>query len=260
MTKAWFVLIATCVLAWPFDVAGGVLIVEKTVTEGSAAQEHRVQIDRDWMRMEHGTSGDKQAFVFDGVKQVIWMINYDKKTYNEMTKADIDRLGGQMTEAMAKMQEQLKKLPPDQRAMVENMMKGQMGGAGAPVEKTVYRKVGTDKVARWTCDKYEGYRGTQKTSELCTVDPSALGFVASDFEITRKLAEFLRKLVPKDADNVFSFGKVEDQGYSGVPIRRVFSMGQRPTTTETTEVTRQTFPPSTFEVPAGFTKQQLGNR
>ena len=142
--------------------------------------------------------------------------------------------------------------------MVESMMRGRV--AGAPAPKTVYRKVGTDKVGRWTCDKYEGYLDNQKTSELCTVDPSVLGFVAADFEVSRKLAEFFKKLVPKDADNVFSLGKVEDQGFSGIPVRRIFSINQRPVITEMTEVTRQTFPPSTFEVPAGFAKKALGER
>ena len=68
-------------------------------------------------------SGEKGAFLFDGVKQVVWIVNYDKKTYTEMTKTDLDRMGQQMTEAMAKMQEAMKNLPPEQRAQMEQMMK-----------------------------------------------------------------------------------------------------------------------------------------
>jgi hypothetical protein len=258
MVRALSVLVALGLPTWPLEAAAGVLIVEKTIMGDSPPQTHRVQIDRDWMRMEHQMSGEQQAFVFDGTRQVIWIVNLDKKTYSEMTKADVDRLGGQMTEAMARMQEQLKNLPPDQRAMVEQMMKGRGMGATAP--KTVYRKAGTDRVGRWACDRYEGYQNTRKTSELCTVDPAALGFVPADFEVSRKLAEFFRKLVPQNAENLFAIGKVEEQGFAGVPVRRVFSVGQQQTTTEMTEVTRQTFPPSTFEVPAGFKKVPFGER
>ena len=99
-----------------------------------------------------------------------------------------------------------------------------------------------------------------EASELCTVDPAVLGFVASDFEVSRKLAELFKIIVPRNPDNVFSLGKVEEQGFSGVPVRRVFSIGRRQTTTEMMEVTRQTFPPSTFEVPAGFTQKAIGER
>jgi hypothetical protein len=261
MVRALFVLVAVGLPAWPLEATAGVLIVEKTIMGDNPPQTHQVQIDRDWMRMEHQISGEKQAFVFDGAKQVIWIVNLAKKTYSEMTKADVDRLGGQMTEAMTRMQEQLKNLPPDQRAMVEQMMKSRgMGAAGATPPKTVYRKAGTDKVGRWACDRYEGYQNDQKTSELCTVDPAALGFVPADFEVSRKLAEFFRKLVPQNAENLFAIGKVEEQGFAGVPVRRVFAVGQGTATTEMTEVSRQNFPRSTFEVPAGFKKVAFGER
>jgi len=52
------------------------------------------------------------------------------------------------------------------------------GGAGAAARKTQYRKTGTDKVGNWTCDKYEGYEGTVKTSEVCT---AAAGYQKTTF-------------------------------------------------------------------------------
>ena len=256
IARAVFGLIALCLPAWPFEAAGGVLIVEQTKIGDAPAQTHQVQIDKDWMRMEHTMSSEKAAFVFDGAKQAIWIVNYDRKTYNEMTKADVDRLGDHLSDAMARMREQVKSMPPDRRARVEAMTRGRAMGA----QKTMFRKVGTDTVGRWTCDKYEGYQNDQKTAELCTVDPSVLGFVAADFEVSRKLAEFFRKLVPQNPDDVFSLGKPEEQGWSGVPVRRTFTVGLRQMTTEVTEVSRQTFPPSTFEVPAGFSKKALGER
>jgi hypothetical protein len=260
ISRALIVLFALCLPAWPFEAAGGVLIVEKTTAADGPTRTHHVQIDKDWMRMEHQTSGDKQAFIFDATNDVVRIVHYGKQTYTEMTRADVDRLGVQMSEAMARMQEQMKKLPPQQRAMMDAMLKGRGMTGGAAVERTTYQKVGTDRVGRWTCDTYEGYRNNQKTSELCTVDPGVLGFVAADFEVSRKLAEFFRKLVPKDADNMFSLGRPDEQGFSGVPVRRVFSVGPRRTTTEMVEVSRQSFPPATFEVPAGFRKQAPGER
>ncbi len=255
------VFVATCLLTWPLATVAGVLIVETTTTTDGPAQSHQIQIDKDWMRAEHDTpSGEKGAFVFDGVKQMIWIINYDKKTYSEMTKADVEGMGHQMTDALARMQEQMKNLPPEQRARMEEMLKGRGMPGSTVASRTTYRKAGTDAVGRWTCDKYEGYREGQKVLELCTVDPKALGFVEADFEVARKLAEFFKQLMPQNVDNVFSVGKSEDQGFSGVPIRRVFFTGPRQIATETTEVSRRQFPMTTFEVPAGFRKQPFGGR
>jgi hypothetical protein len=127
--------------------------------------------------------------------------------------------------------------------------------AAAP--KTEYRKTGTDKVGSWTCDTYEGSRNNQKVAELCTVAPAALGFAAADFEVAERMADFFSKLVPQGADNLFRPGKAETQGFSGVPVRRV-TLVPTQSTSEITQVTRQTFPDSLFVVPDGFTKEAMG--
>jgi hypothetical protein len=243
--------------AAPVFAADGVLIVEKATT-GTTTHTNQMQIEKTRMRGANaGPNGEEMTMIFDGTKQVLWMINDTKKTYNEMTKADVDRLAGQMSDAMAQMQAQMANIPPAQRAQMEAMMRGRgMPGAAAPV-KTEYRKVGTDKVGKWTCDRYDGYQNNEKTSELCTVDPKELGFALTDFEVARQLAEFFSKLVPQGADAMFRVGNAEAQGFSGVPVRRT-TLGARASTSEITEVSRQNFPDSTFQVPAGFQKEPFG--
>lgn len=235
----------------PLLAADGVLIVEKTTT-GGKVDTHQIQVDRNRIRVEtSGPNGEKQAFVFDGAKQVMWTINYDKKSYSEMTKADVDRLGGQMSDAMAKLQAQMQSIPPEQRAQMEKMMQGRMPSAPA---KTEYKKTGTATVGKWTCATYEGYRNNEKTSELCAVEPAALGLTPDDFAVTEQLQAFFSKLMPQRADSMFRFGRLEDQGFSGVPVRRV-SVGPQPSVSEITDVTRKPLDDAMFAVPAGFQKE-----
>jgi hypothetical protein len=252
---------AMCLAAWPLHAADGVLIVEKA-TSGGKTQTNQIQIEKDRMRAETASpTGEKQTVVFDGVKQVLWIVNDGRKTYSEMTKADVDRMGGQMSDAMARMQAQLKTLPPEQRAQIEGLMKGRgmPGGPNGQAAKTAYRKTGTDKVGAWTCDTYEGSQNNQKVAELCTVEPRTLGFAMADFQVTKQLMDFFSKLVPQGADQIFAVGTPEDQGFSGVPVRRInFRNGQPQSTTEISEVRRETFPASTFELPAGFQKEAFG--
>src|SRR5206468_2059975 len=204
-----------------------------------------------------GANGAKQVFVFDGATQVMRLINYDKKTYGEMTKADVDRAGGQMAAAMAQLQEQMKNLPPAQRAQMDAMMKSRGMTATGPV-KTEYKKTGTDKIGKWTCDKYDGFQNGQKISEVCAADPKVLGFTAADFHITQQLGEFFQRLMPQTSDQMFTLGTADAQGFSGVPIRRTLSIGGRETVTEITDISHQTFADSLFAVPAGFQKQPFG--
>ena len=125
-------------------------------------------------------------------------------------------------------------------------------GATAPTE---YKKVGTDKVGKWTCDKYEGYINNVKTSELCTVDAKVLGVALTDFDVTKQMAAFFEKLVPQSAGQFFMVGSGDQQGFSGVPVRRSFTIGTTQTTTELTDVTRQNFSEASYAVPAGFKKE-----
>ena len=251
---------AFCALASPLRAADGVLIVERTTASGKV-RTSQIQIEPQRMRAETGGSGDSAQFViFDGAKQVMWLVDPSRKTYSEMTKADAERMGGQMSAAMAQMQEQLKNLPPAQRAQFEAMMKGRgmpgmPGGDAAP--KTEYKRAGTEQVGKWMCAKYEGFQNGQKTSEVCTVDPKELGFTQADFAVTRQLAEFFKSVMPQSGD-MFSIGTPEAQGFSGVPVRRITMVGPQQSTTEVVEVKREAFPESLFVVPTGLTRQAFG--
>jgi hypothetical protein len=248
--------VAPCLAALPLFAADGVLIVEKTTTAGST-KTSQIQIEPERIRAE---TGDGQTVIFSGPKQTLWIVNDGRKSYNEITKADVDRMGGQINDAMARMQEQLKALPPAQRAQIENMLKGRgVPGIGGAPPKIEYRKTGSDKVGSWTCDKYEGMRNGQKVNELCTVDPKVLGFAISDFQVARQLMDFFGKLVPAAADQMFTIGTMEEQGFSGVPVRRItFSSDQRQSVSEMTQATRQAFAAATFEVPSGYQKEAFG--
>jgi hypothetical protein len=246
---------ALCVLPAAVASADGVLMVMKVTSDGAAPQTTQVQIDARRMRTEgFGGAGEKQVAIFDGTKKVMILVDESKKTYVELTEADLEGMSG----IMSQLQQQIASMPPEQRAQMEQMMKGRgMALPGAAAAKTVYTKTGTGTVGKWTCDKYEGTNGGQKVSEVCTVDPKALGFTAADFDVSRELAAFFKKAMPMGGMDVFSIGTPADQGFSGIPVRNVSTVAGRQVTTEITEVKRQAFPDSVFQAPAGFQKQDF---
>jgi hypothetical protein len=238
--------------------AQGILFVQKEVRNGQAGT-NEVQLDKTHMRAESHENGKNDAVIYDAAKQVVSVIDVTNKTYQQVTKSDLDQLKGQMDSATAQMQEQLKNLPPQQRAALEQMMRARGGLPGATAApKIQYRASGSDKVGQWACTKYEGYVGPQKTAEVCTVDPKDLGLTAADFDIARQLAEFMKSLSPAAAKQILTIGNAEEQGFAGVPVRNIsYQNGQVEWTVELSEVRRTTLPASTFEVPAGFHKEAL---
>jgi uncharacterized protein (DUF305 family) len=242
----------------PAAAADGVLIAQKT-TSDSKTITHQTQIEKTRMRSEIDQNGRKMIMIFDGGAGVMRTIDEQAKTYTEITKADVDRISAQMAGAMAQMQQQLQSLPPEQRARMEAMMQSGRGMIGATAgPPTEYKKVGTDTVGKWRCDKYEGTKKGEKASEVCTVDPSTLGFALGDFEVTKQMAEFFSKMMPQGMESLFRVGSQSPNSFAGLPVRMVsFRNGAPQTVTEMTDVSRQSFPDSLFAVPAGYAKREM---
>jgi hypothetical protein len=82
----------------------------------------------------------------------------------------------------------------------------------------------------------------------------------ADFDVARQLADFFKQIGPQrgNISQFFSVGSLEQQGYSGIPVRRISTSGGIDTIIELTDVRRQSLPADAFAVPAGFEKQAFG--
>jgi hypothetical protein len=261
---------AALVLALPAWAADGVLIVMKVTFGSNPPQTNQIQIEQKRMRMTGtGATGGSAGIMFDGNRQVMTMIDDAHKTYSELTKADLDAFAAQMAPAMAQMQDAMKNMPPEAKARMEAMMK-KNGAPGAPPgaahAKVEYKKTGTATVGKWTCDKYEGYTNGQKTHEVCTVDPKVLGFGMADFQVMRDMQEFFKQfqqfgrgIAPQQQS--FTVGTLEEQGFSGIPVRSVTTTSNgTQVISELAEARRQAFTDATFTVPSDYQKNDLFGR
>ena len=259
MAKAGVVLAVVCSCAPPLFAGEGFVMIEQTV-RGAAKRSSEVHLEPERMHAQMTSpAGETQIMIFDGPRQVLRVVNPSRKAYTEMTKADADRMGEQLTAVIAAMKEKLASLTPEQRAKAEAMM-GRLGGAATgSTSKPDYRRAGTDKVGKWTCDKYEGFRNNEKVSEVCTVEPKVLGLTPDDFGVSKQFAAFFSKMLPPDVTEMVGMGFFEAQGFSGIPVRRVvYTGGKVQATSEVLEVRRQNLPDSSYDVPAGFQKQAVG--
>lgn len=230
--------------------AEGILITQR-VTTGGAPITVQVQIEPTRMRTDMAGPGGGNVMIFDGGKQVVYIVDASRKTYMEITKADVERLSAQIQAAMVQMQAQLEKLPPAQRAQMETLMKG---GVGAGVQVT---RTGSDTVGRWTCNAHDLTLNGQKIGEMCSVNPATLGFGAADFAVMNQLGAFYSGMAPQLAGLLPGVSAMDQPGSSDFPLRTVMMGPGLTTTTEVVEAVRRTFPDSTFAVPDGFAKQDL---
>lgn len=235
--------------------------VDESLSNGKTTNQ-TARVDTDRMMVDIQGDRGRQTVVFLGSTQVFRMIDHEKKNYREVSQQEMEQMGAQLNDAMAKLQEQLKNMPPAQRQMMEKMMKGKMGQMmGQTAEKTVYTAAGAGRAGQWDCARYDGTRGGEKVSEVCAVEFSDFGLQASDFAAMQKMAEFFTKIMPDGMKDNFMVGSErwqEEQGFPGVPVSRTtFRGGKAEQRTIVKSVTRADFEDALFDVPAGYKKEAM---
>ncbi len=219
-------------------------------------------VEQNRVAVQSNQDGKESTFVYLADGNLLRMIDHSKKTVREISGDELEKMMGQANEAMAKMQEQMKNMPAQQRAMMEKMMGDRMkeamgaASAAAPVYK---RGDGSTEIGGYACDWYDGYREEKLFSTVCAANWGALDLRASDFAVFEKMAKFLTKLAPNMADMARVGGEDWEQRqlFPGVPMEQTIYINGKPHTRSTMEsLTRGPIDDTVFEAPPGYKKEK----
>jgi hypothetical protein len=191
-------------------------------------------------------------FLTDGGRNRMVMLDKTRNTYQEIDEQTMNQMAQQMSGMMAQMQAQMKNMTPEQRAMMEKMMKGKMPQAAAAAPKRVYTAKGSGSVNGFSCTKYEGATGGEKETEVCAALPAQLKLTPADLQIFEKMKQFSATLTSALASSPVRVnvpaGSLE-AGYEGFPIQRVdFNNGQATKRSELKSITRTNFTDADFSL------------
>jgi len=189
-----------------------------------------------------GASGTS-AMIMRLDQEKMYQVDYDKKTYSEMTFAEIEQavkaLSATSDQKMAEMEEHMKSMPEAQRKMMEQMM-GKKGGGNVTLEKTGE----TMKVSGYDCTKFVAKDGDKVVMTMwATKDVKGFDALRKDYEAVMRR---MMSMTPGGMKGlVDAMNKVE-----GFPMQSEWA-GM---TTTVTKVVVQATPAAEFAIPAGFTK------
>ncbi len=263
------------------SVQAGVYVVQKI--EGPNPSQNGVNtiyIDADQMRMETKTPAEHTVMIFRNDKQLFWIIDVRKKTYFEMTKESMQNVAkkahtmmekmmedmtDEQKEAMKAMQQRIKEsmsnMPDEEKEKMHQQMPAGMMDMHGAMGKIVYKKVGGEKVGKYDCTKYEGYKGKYRVEEVWAAEPSSLGVSESDLQVFEKMTAFLKTLTGpmskmlEESGMSFAAPTSDEKGYPGLPIKEVtYDMGKVNETTVVQEITKKSFSPDLFELPPNLVK------
>lgn len=192
-------------------------------------------------KMKTTTEGESEYVIIRIDQEKVYSVNPTEKTYSETTFAQIEAAGKQAEQQVAKLQEQMKDMPAEQRKMMEKMLGGNTPGKTEPkyeVTKTGDKKV----ISGFACTRYSMKQNEKEIASLW-VTQDVKGFAAMRQDMMEQIRRMsMLKGLAEAMNNV-----------DGFPIEMDLTQGVK---TLVTKVERRTIAASEFEIPEGFTKTE----
>lgn len=219
---------------------------------------------------ENGTQLDG-AMIYRGDKKEMIMVDHQDKSYVVLDQATMNELVGVMSEAMSQFEKAMKDASPEERAMMEKMMKDRMPGMGGDKEtEPVLKKAGTTNVNNYSCTQYDVYRGEERISQHCVASWSSIEGGDEMMTVMLEMAEFMDQMAKSFSkskgmmgqqiqfdNNVFN----QLRKLNGFPVQTIdYGDGSVESESQLVSSKKTSLNAADLEPPAGYTKRDMGLR
>ena len=265
-------LLCTTLLAFSSAFAGSV--IELVTTEyreeppiiGTVEVSSQDGVSR--MEVTSVSSDESGGMIFREESKEFIAIDHEEKEYYVIDEATLERIGNQLNSAMQQMQESLAGMPPEQRAMAEQMMKQHLPQpAQAPEPMTVKETGATDTINGFRCRYYEVRQQGAKIRELCVADWSDMddGREAADSMLA--IADFFERMAEQFSSSSgidvmgqqrALFGHIREVGGYPVLTREFDDMGRVESESRLKSARSADIDPALFNPPQGYRRKDLG--
>lgn len=145
------------------------------------------------------------VMLYDAAAERFTMIDTEERSYTVMGAEEMERMAAgaarareQMAGSMARMREQLAGMPPEQRAMMEQMMGGlaaaEPAAAQGPSPVEIRPLGSTRKVAGHPCKDVQMVAGGRPMARMCVAELESLGVPAADRAALEKMHKGIRRM------------------------------------------------------------------
>ncbi len=241
------------------------VIIEQVRYEKGSSEKNKETIYISKNKVKFVQEGRQGVTILDLNTSEMTQIDNENKTYFVAKPEDIRKTTQDaMAKAKAQMVEQLSKLPPEQRAKVEEMMKSHGMKQSATENWTLKTPGVTENIAGYKSQKFEIYRDSKIKEEIWTskdvvpsseLDSKKMGNYAREMEQMVSEANLSKEGTSSSRDEKL---KILSQVYeTGFPMRSVdYSVGKN-YTEEVVKVTQADISDKEFQAPGDYKKVTL---
>lgn len=220
-------------------------------------------------RMEMDSAGGEDAggMIFLGGSGEMIALDHEEQEYFVLDRETLEQMAAQVGGAMQQMQEALKDMPPEQRAMAEQMMKQRMPQMAQPEPTTLQETSASDSINGFDCRFYEIHQAGRKISELCVADWSDIEGGREASESMLQMADFFRSMADafSEGAGIDVMGDQQNflahlQELDGYPVlaREFDDAGELSSETRLESAKSGNVDSALFEPPAEYRERSLG--
>lgn len=261
MQRSCILSLVTLSLLSPLVHAGVVMDMVSRDSSGLETDRSKFYSQSKMVRMDQGEDGDvENSMIFLGDHFVY--LNHRDKSYIVMDEEMLEQVSTKIDDAMKEMEAQLANMPPEQRAMVEQMMKGRMQGVmGQQREKAPEPRVesmGTSKWQSYKCKQYAIFEGPEKTQEVCAAKLDEVDGADEVMEAFVGMAAYIEKMtesLPMMENDGLNPGELMKQ-IDGFPVHTVdYVNGKAEREMSLDSVVEEDLDPNLFVVPKDYRRE-----
>jgi hypothetical protein len=212
-------------------------------------------------------SGGSATMIFNGTTEELMILEPGEMKYFVMTRAQMDAMAVQMSDAMQQMEAALAAMPPEQREMAEKMMQGRMPAAQpAKPASTVAKSGGSDTVAGYDCENYSVSSGGRKIRDMCVTEWDEIDGGREVADALMKFADFFANMREafSGMGGMADVSQQQDmfehlQALGGYPVlsREYDEAGVLISESRVTSARQENVDDSVFLPPTGYQKQEM---
>ncbi len=223
----------------------------------------------DGVKMKLSGMEKSNEMIFDGGSKAMVVLDHERKSYFQIDEKSVAEISAKLDAAMAEMEAQLANMPPAQRAMMENMMKGKMpqGGQERP-ESTIVRTGKFDTISGYKAERVDVQSSDGKSQELWVAPWSALGGSEEVVDAFSGMSSLFNEMLGAFSQGPMAgmFSQRMQSGWmdklkelDGFPVAsKTFDQaGKLVSETMLSNIEEREIPASEFNVPKGYKQQKM---
>jgi len=268
LKNRWIPMTVGWLAAFPL-MAGVVYEIEVTDHEQSPPKSESIQVAVEGRNLKMGIAskgkGAQGEMIYRGDRREMVIVDHENRSYVVLDQAAINAIGKQLNQFSRQMEEALKNVPADQRAMIEKMMKQKMPDAAPQRPQSEFRNTNEEAEHNgYPCVKYEVWRDGRKIRDVWVTDWDNVEGGSEVVNAFEDMADFFGDLMDAIPDmggrsnyDDHVFAQLKELGGFPVVTRDFDDDGSLEDESALRSSKRVTLDPDAFEPPSGYKRQEM---